>query len=118
MDEKIKKILESSGINTGEFLSRVMGNEGLMFKLLRLFPKDENYRALKSAVESGDREKALAAAHTLKGMSGNISAARLFDLFSQQVALMREDKWDLAFEMMPEISNEYDYLVGAIQENL
>ncbi len=118
MDEKTKQILESSGINVEEFFGRVMGNEPLMLKLLRIFLKDETYKALKAAVENGDREKALEASHSLKGMTGNISAVRLFDLFSQQVALMREDKWDLAFAMMPEISNEYEYLTSAISGNI
>lgn len=58
-----------------------MGNEALLERFLKKFPQDENYQKLCAAMEASDWEAALTAAHTLKGICGNLSIAPLFDLW-------------------------------------
>lgn len=43
----------------------------------------------------------------IKGLCGNLSLTRLFELFAEQVALMRANEWNKAVGMMPEISKLY-----------
>ena len=51
----------------------------------------------------------------LKGLCGNLSMDRLFKLFTEQVVLFRAEKWDEAYGMMPEISENYAEITGAIK---
>ena len=61
------------------------------------------------------RQAALEASHTLKGICGNLSFEKMFALFSEQVVLMRADKWDEAYAMMTEIAGQYDILTGTLR---
>ena len=43
---------------------------------------------------TGDKDAALAASHTLKGVCGNLSMTALFDLLTRQVAAFRAGDWE------------------------
>ena len=55
-------------------LSRMMGNQGLLARMLKKFENDRNYEALEKAMEENDYEGIFAAAHTLKGVAGKKTA--------------------------------------------
>ena len=57
---------------------RVMNNAKLYVKLLTKFKDGTGLDGLESAVTGGDQEKALAEAHTLKGVAANLSLTELF----------------------------------------
>jgi HPt (histidine-containing phosphotransfer) domain-containing protein len=65
-------------INFDEGIKRVMSNAKLYIKLLTKFKADTNLDELLALLEAGDYEKAQVAAHTLKGLSANLSLAELF----------------------------------------
>ena len=73
MDAMRKQKLMDAGIDVDSALERFMNNEGLLEKFLAKFPADPNHDALTAAIAAGDKEKALAASHTMKGMCGNFS---------------------------------------------
>ena len=54
------------------------------------------------------------AAHTLKGLCGNLSIKPLFTGFDRQVALMRAGDWDGAAAMMPQLTEDYNRALEAI----
>lgn len=87
MDEARKRVLQRAGIDVEDALGRFMGNEELMMQFLLKFPQDPNFPQLKEAMAHGDADRAFAAAHTLKGVTGNLSMKAL----SQQVGLLVED---------------------------
>ncbi len=118
MEKAIYDRLTDAGIDVDGALSRVMGNEGLFLRILAKLKKDENFQGLKKAFLEGDREAAFGCAHTLKGICGNVSADRLFELFSEQVRLMRADRWSEAEELMSEIDPLYERLLSALPEQL
>ncbi|MEW6672841.1 MAG: transporter substrate-binding domain-containing protein [Thermodesulfobacteriota bacterium] len=68
------------GINMTAGLKRVGGNKKLYGKILTEFCKSfsDADRQIQSALESGTREKAHRLAHTVKGVSGNIGAEKLY----------------------------------------
>ena len=68
------------GFDLTEGLNRVVGNTELYKKLLFSFYRDnrEKTQEIKQAVETNDFSTARHLAHTIKGVSGNISAKRLF----------------------------------------
>ncbi|MDR2942130.1 MAG: Hpt domain-containing protein [Treponema sp.] len=59
-------------------LKRVMNNRAFYVKMLVKFKDDPNIKNLENALTANDYEKAQIAAHTLKGLSGNLSLTELF----------------------------------------
>ncbi len=114
MDAVVKETLCSAGINVDSALERFMGNDNLLIKFLKKFAADENYEKLVKAVEQKDREAALAASHTLKGISGNLAMDRLFELCKTQVDLYRADKPDEADALISEITAEYGKITSVL----
>ncbi|OUQ15409.1 hypothetical protein B5E84_15035 [Lachnoclostridium sp. An14] len=115
MDEGKKIRLKEAGINVEEALSRFMDNEMLLERFLNKFLTDGSFALLKEAMASGDRDTQLRASHTLKGVCGNLSITRLYELATSQVALMRADRWEEAESMMPEMEQAYEAAIAAIR---
>lgn len=107
-------LLEQAGINTDSAIRRFMGNEALYARMLRVFLDEKTFSELVEAISKDNRKAALDASHTLKGICGNLSMIRLFELFSEQVALMRADNWDAAYGMMTEINENYAKITEAL----
>ena len=64
-------------IDPADGLKRVMNNKGLYVKLLNKF-KNESYLVnLSDSLSAEDFEKAQTAAHTIKGVAGNLSLVEL-----------------------------------------
>lgn len=114
MDNMKKQRLTDAGIDISEALGRFMGNENMLERFLDKFLKDPNYEKLVAALEADDPEAALAASHTLKGVCGNLSMTKLFDLLTEQVKKFRSGDFCGAKEMMPEITRAYDGVTAAI----
>ena len=112
--ERIRQ-LEAGGIDVAQALERVMGNEALLERLLGKFLDAPQYHALCAALERGDPEQAAAAAHTMKGMCGNLSMTELFQLFSAQVETLRGGDLVAGREMMAQITPAYERATAAIR---
>ena len=69
---------------------------------------------LTAALVAGDNQAALTAAHTRKGVCGNLSMSRLYNLLTRQVAAMRADDWQSAADLMPEITQAYRHVIQAL----
>lgn len=109
-------LLTNAGVDVKSALERFVGNETLYARMLKRFLEEPSYGKLVKAVFEQDKEEALSASHTLKGLCGNLSLMRLFELFSKQVALMRADEWDKAVDMMSDISESYDDVTDVIKK--
>jgi PAS domain S-box-containing protein len=70
---------EIEGVNTADGLKRVAGNVRLYRSLLEQFVAKESdaVSTIREALEKGDRETAERAAHTLKGVAGNLGIGRV-----------------------------------------
>ena len=114
MEQAKMEILAAGGIDAADALDRMMGSEALLVRFLGKFLEDGTYQALRQAVEGADWDKALAASHTLKGMSGSLSMTGLYDLFTRQVALLRAGQTEEAAALMPAIEAAYGRAADAI----
>lgn len=114
MDQAKLDSLARGGIQAADALERFMGSDALLERFLKRFLEDATYSSLRQAVEAGDWQQALTASHTLKGMCGNLSMTELYDLFTRQVALLREDKPADAAALMPAIEAAYRRAADAI----
>jgi len=64
-------------IDIDDALKRIGGNEGLYKKLLSRFVDGNYLDTLCNAIQSGDMEESARAAHTLKGVSANLSLVKI-----------------------------------------
>lgn len=108
MTEEIRKKLLNAGIETETAIERFMGNEPLYLKFLLQFESDENYSRLCDAMERGDCQDAFVAAHTLKGVCGNLSINRMENILREQVEYLRNGELDKAQKMMEGLKAEYE----------
>ena len=76
-------------IDFADGLKRVVNNTKLYVKLLTKFRNENKLDDLEAAIAAGDMEKAKNAAHTLKGVSANLS---LTELYKQSLALETQIK--------------------------
>lgn len=106
--------LTAAGIDVNSALERFMGNEMLLERFLKKFAADSNYQKLSDAVAAGNKEEALTAAHTLKGVTGNLSMTTLFDLLTRQVQAFREEDWQAAADLMPAITQAYEKVIAVL----
>lgn len=114
MDAWKKEQLAAAGIDVAGALERFVGNEALLERMLQRFTGDADYAQLLAAADRRDAEEALRAAHTLKGLTGNLSMTALCPLFTRQVELLRAGDPDGAYALLPEITRAYERIVGAI----
>lgn len=117
MEEGWQEALKEAGMDVEDVMERLMQNEALLARCLGHFVKDENFAKLQKAVAEEDKETAFHAAHTLKGVCGNLSLTRLFALLDRQVQLMRSRDWDQATGMMPQIEQQYEMVIDGIETN-
>ena len=77
------EMLKQVGVNVESAMERFMGNNALYAKMLKKILYEPAFGELVHAVSACDRQAALAASHTMKGICGNLSLDPLFDLFSE-----------------------------------
>jgi HPt (histidine-containing phosphotransfer) domain-containing protein len=65
-------------VNMDEGIQRVVNNAKLYVRLLSKFKADTNLDDIFSFLDAGDYEKAQNAAHTIKGISANLSLTELY----------------------------------------
>ena len=82
-------ILEAYGMDYTRTMERFMGNEKLYMKLLDMLFQDDNLKKLGDALTSGDMAGAFEAAHTLKGVAGNMGLTKLYNAVCAVVEPLR-----------------------------
>lgn len=81
--------LRDYGAKTDEGLARCINNEAFYFRMIDLALKDKSFDELESALRAGDQDAAFAAAHSLKGVLGNLALEPMFRPASELTELLR-----------------------------
>lgn len=116
MTAETRALLDGAGIRVDDVLERFLHNETLMFRILNHFLDDRNFSMLTAALSRGDTETAFRAAHTLKGVCGNLSMERMYPLVYEQTECLRSGDLAAASAMLPQVTAEYDTLCSAIRK--
>ena len=116
MDEAKKRRLVEAGVDVDGALARLMQNEGLLTRLLRAFLQDTNFAQLQQALAARDGKAAFAAAHTLKGVSANLSLTRLTESVSEVVEALRAGDLEAARALMPAVEEAYREITAFLRE--
>ena len=114
----VKTVYELVGGDYEDVVKRLRKEERVG-KFLGLFLKDTAFGDLKAAMEADDMEKAFVAAHTAKGVCGNLSLERLRRMVSDLTEDLRGGK-DIAHakEVYPEVAACYEKTVEIIKSHL
>ena len=81
--------LSEFGANVEEGLRRCVNNEALYLKLVEKTIRDPSFDELREAAEKGDLERGFELAHSLKGVTANLSLTPLFTPISEITELFR-----------------------------
>lgn len=88
MNEVISS-LRAAGNDVDGAIARFMGNEQMYVKFLGKLVQDDSFDKLNAALAVGDVEEGFAAAHTLKGVLGNLGLTVLLALNTPIVETLR-----------------------------
>lgn len=105
-----------AGIDYDEGVARFVGHADMYERFLRQFLADPGYAALEQAMAAGDVEAAFQAAHSLKGVTGNLSLNALYRrLIPLTDALRGEGDLELARTLFPPVQEEYRRAAACIR---
>lgn len=100
-------------------VAKRLPSASLIHKFVLKFLDDRSYDKLRDAMEKGQRETAFRAAHTLKGVCGNLSFIRLMDSSSKLTEVLRSESEEIpaeAFQMMEDVKKDYALTAEGIRE--
>ncbi|NLY82171.1 MAG: Hpt domain-containing protein [Clostridiales bacterium] len=90
-----------------DVMKRFVDDEDFYIECLVLFFEDDNLEKLKIAIDNRDLNEAFNAAHTIKGISGNLGLTPIFNLASELVEDFRLKKMENALKKYDFINSEY-----------
>ena len=107
----------AAGINYEEGVARFVGSAEMYERFLGEFLKDSTFAALEEAMAKKDVKEAFQQAHTLKGLTGNLSLDRLYKkLIVLTDALRGEGDLPLAESLFPDVRAEYESVMAFLAE--
>lgn len=99
--------LNAYGIDYPDAMDRFGGNESLFRRLALKYLDDAHFVNLKAAMEEQDYEEAYRQAHSLKGVAGNLSLKRLYDVSGMICKELREGEPRTAEKLLPDAESAH-----------
>ncbi len=109
--------LNKLGVNTNEALQRFSGNSALYERMIGKFPAAAQGLEVLKFLEEGDYATALENAHTLKGVTGNLSLTPLYKGYTEIVNLLRANDPEKAKETLLELIPVQVNIIECIEKN-
>ena len=81
--------LKAFGADTSDVLKRCMDNQAFYLKLVEKALEDKNFEVLEQSIAAKDLEKAFEAAHSLKGVLGNLALTPIYTPVLEITELLR-----------------------------
>lgn len=106
--------LSNLGVDINDGLNRLMNNKGIYEKLLKKLPEAINQQKVLPFIDSGDIETATRNAHTIKGVTGNLSITPLYTAYTEIVNLLRAEKIDEARSLYVNILPAQEKIIEVI----
>ncbi|MDD3796358.1 MAG: Hpt domain-containing protein [Lachnospiraceae bacterium] len=107
--------MQAIGIDYDEGVKRFAGHTNLYEKFVIKFIDDPSYQALIQAMDADDVENAFRAAHTLKGIAGNLSFHCITEPLTPMVEALRTGNLEAAKEKYPALKSEYEKVCACIR---
>ena len=111
--------LKDCYIKFGGDFDEVLGRlrrEQTIQKFVYKFLDDKSFFLFEASMGNKDYAEALRAVHTLKGICQNLSFTRLFESSSLVTNALKENDYNKAVDMMPQLSNDYCQIINKVKE--
>lgn len=108
--------LSECGVDISDGLNRLINNEAVYEKLLKKLPESVKQQEVLSFLDSGDIETAIQRAHSIKGVTGNLSVTPLYSAYTEIVNLLRANKLTEARELYIKTSEVQEKIFQIIQK--
>ena len=105
------------GANTQDALERCLNKPELYEKLLKKLPANVEKLEVQRYFDEDDYQTALANAHTIKGIAGNLSLTPLYNAYTEIVDLLRADKPQEAQRVLTEILPVQNKIIDFIKNS-
>ena len=109
--------LKNLGVDIDEGLERFSGNSSLYARMMGKLPSSINDLEVMSAIEANDIEAAITKAHTIKGVTGNLSVTPLYTAYTQIVNELRAGNGAAAKEILEKILPLQKQILECIENN-
>lgn len=106
--------LVKAGIEVNDGIRRFNHQKDIYEELLMTFPEDENFDKMLAAIHEGKVEEAFRAAHSLKGVTGNLSMVRLHERLLPLVELLRNGSLEQVEQLLAPVTECYKETIRAI----
>lgn len=84
--------LKENGVDVTDGLNRLMNNAGIYERLLKKLPDSIKQQEVLPFIDAGDIDTATRNAHTIKGVTGNLSVTPLYTAYTEIVNDLRAGK--------------------------
>jgi signal transduction histidine kinase/HPt (histidine-containing phosphotransfer) domain-containing protein len=131
-DKRVKNLTENTNIDFSQFLpfidvtaglARIRNNKKLYATMIKSFKKNDFFDEISQAVQNNDAEKAQYSAHTLKGVAGNLSLTKIYEIIVPIEAEMKHGEFPAGglgeLESAVQTTREYiDRLLAALESEV
>ncbi len=107
--------LEKYGIDYADAMERVGDSAEFYKKIAMKYLNDTNYDKLVSAMDVKDFDAGYKAAHSLKGVSGNLSMPALYKASAAVSDALFDGEYQAAEHMMPEVKAAHEKVIEGLQ---
>lgn len=107
--------LKALGIDTEDALKRFSGNEALYKRMIGKFPASAEGLEVMSFIKDGDLATAVSNAHTLKGVTGNLSITPLYTAYTEIVNALRANDPDKAKQLLEDVLPVQEKIIECIK---
>lgn len=113
----VQECYELFGGNYDEVLSRLRADDRII-RFLKMALGDGSYQLLIDSIDTNNVDEAFRAAHTLKGVCGNLSITRLGESSTALCEYLRENRVidDKVMSMLPKVKEDYELTINAIKQ--
>lgn len=111
----VKECYDIIGGDYGSAVSRFK-SDALIKRFLPMFLDDPSFNELTAALENDDVQTSFRAAHTLKGVSANLSLARLNTASAEITEMLRAENLSEAKEYYPAVKEAYEITLNTLTQ--
>lgn len=114
MSDDLSAKLAAYGIDLPDAMSRMDDDEALYQRLAFKYLDNASFVDLEAAMAAKDYDAAYTAAHTLKGVSGNLSLATLYEVAAAVSDALYQGEYQAAEQMMPDLKAAHEKAVEGL----
>lgn len=108
--------LSKAGVDANEGIRRFNNNREVFESFLKTFPESGLYEKMVDCIKEKNVEEAFRQAHSLKGVSGNLSLVKLHADLIPLVEELKAGSLEKAPELLSPVTESYNKVVEMIKE--